>query len=96
MTVAADVTVRNREGAIVGTLAPAQHIYRSNQDQGSEIAIISGPRRDIWMNLAGIKDGVATFQVFVNPMVSWIWAGGLIFLLGAGVADGIAVSPGSH
>lgn len=86
MTIAATVRVTTPDGGSVGTLRPAQHVYRSNLDQGSEIALVSGPRRDIWMNLAGLKDGAATFHVFVNPMVSWIWAGGLIFLLGSVIA----------
>lgn len=86
MSVAAAVDVTDSKGGHVGTLRPAMHIYRSNQDQGVEVAIISGPKRDIWMYMPSLKDGVAPFKVFVNPMVSWIWAGGLMFLMGAIVA----------
>ena len=28
-------------------------------------------------------DGTATFRVILNPLVSWIWAGGLVLLMGA-------------
>ena len=35
------------------------------------------------MVLAGVNDdGSASFQIFVNPLVSWIWAGGAIIILG--------------
>jgi cytochrome c-type biogenesis protein CcmF len=28
----------------------------------------------------------ATFKVYVNPLVNWIWAGGLVFILGTLIA----------
>jgi cytochrome c-type biogenesis protein CcmF len=28
------------------------------------------------------SDGSASFRVFVNPLVTWIWAGGAIIILG--------------
>jgi cytochrome c-type biogenesis protein CcmF len=46
----------------------------------------------VWVNLARLTEAggsapqVATLHIFVNPLVSWIWAGGLLFLLGAVVA----------
>ena len=70
----------------VATLHPAKNRYLSSGQSGDEIAITSGPRRDIWVNLAGLAGGVATVHVFVNPLVSWIWFGGLLLLLGAIVA----------
>ena len=39
-----------------------------------------------WVNLAGLRGGVATIHVFVNPLVSWIWFGGLLLLAGSVVA----------
>jgi len=33
--------------------------------------------------LAGTNaDGSASFRIFVNPLVTWIWAGGVILILG--------------
>jgi cytochrome c-type biogenesis protein CcmF len=29
------------------------------------------------------NDGTATLRVMVNPMVSWIWSGGVVLLIGA-------------
>jgi len=86
MTVVSVLKV-TRDGSSVATMRPAKRIYLSNGETGDEIAINTSPRRDIWVNLAGMSENrVATIHVFVNPMVSWIWAGGLIFLLGAIVA----------
>ena len=36
--------------------------------------------------LGPTRNQLATLHVFVNPMVAWIWLGGLIFLLGAIIA----------
>ena len=86
MRVEAAVDVKNASGDHVGTLRPAMNAFTSNPDMGVEVAIIGGPTRDIWMYMPSLRDGVAPFKVFVNPMVSWIWAGGAIFLIGAVVA----------
>ena len=85
MTVAATVLV-TRGTDRVATLRPAKHQYLASGESGDEIAITGGLRRDIWVNLAGLTGGVATIHVFVNPLVSWIWIGGLLLLLGSIVA----------
>jgi len=45
-------------------------------------------REDLYLVLAGWAEGreAATFHVAVNPLVSLIWAGGLILLLGGAIA----------
>ncbi len=87
MVTAARVTVTTPDGAHVTDLTPQIHVYTSNRDIGNEIAISSTMERDIWMYMAGSsEDGIASLHVFINPMVAWIWAGGIIFLLGAVVA----------
>ncbi len=87
MVTAARVRVTDPDGTYVTTLRPSIHVYVSNEDMGNEIAISSNMRRDIWMYMAGSSEnGIGSFHVFVNPMVAWIWAGGLIFLVGAVVA----------
>jgi cytochrome c-type biogenesis protein CcmF len=70
----------------VATLRPAKNQYLASGESGDEIAIAGGFRRDIWVNLAGLAGGVATVHVFINPLVSWIWFGGLLLLLGSIVA----------
>lgn len=85
MTVAANIVVTRGEDR-VATLRPAKHEYLSSGESGDEIAIVGGLRRDIWVNLAGLRDGVAAIHVFVNPLVSWIWFGGLLLLAGSIVA----------
>jgi cytochrome c-type biogenesis protein CcmF len=47
------------------------------------VAISSTPIADLYVVLNGLNpDGSASFRVFVNPLVTWIWAGGAIIILG--------------
>ena len=61
----------------------------------TRVAIRSTPREDLYVVLAGIETGQAAFTVFVNPMVTWIWAGALILIAGilAGNLGGLAPRP---
>ena len=53
----------------------------------SEVALRSTPLEDLYVLLADVDDaGKASFRVFVNPLVLWIWVGGVIVLLGGVVA----------
>jgi len=66
------------------TLEPARATYPSLGGQAlTHVAISSTPIADVYIVLAGVNaDGSASFQIFVNPLVSWIWAGGAIIILG--------------
>lgn len=87
MVTAANIRVTTPDGNAVADLKPSIHQYLSNNDQGNEIAIASNFQRDIWMYMAGSNEQkVGSFHVFINPMVAWIWIGGLVFLFGSVVA----------
>ena len=44
---------------------------------------MSGLKEDLYIILAGFQeDGSATFKIHVNPLVKWLWIGGLV--IGAG------------
>ena len=66
------------------TLQPARASYAGLGGQSlTHVAISSTPIADVYVVLAGVNDdGSASFQIFVNPLVSWIWAGGAIIILG--------------
>ena len=66
------------------TLEPARATYAGLGGQSlTHVAISSTPIADVYVVLAGLNpDGSAAFQIFVNPLVSWIWAGGAIIILG--------------
>ena len=85
----ADFTVTDKKGRLQGTVSPAKFIYRSQPDQPtSEVAVLSSVRDDLYVvlgNLSNHSDRVS-IQVHVNPLVSWIWAGVLVLILGASLS----------
>lgn len=72
----------------VGEMGPGKSIYRNYENQPvSRIAIRSGLGEDLYIVLAGYEgNSLATLTVFVNPLVAWVWIGGVVLLLGTLVA----------
>jgi cytochrome c-type biogenesis protein CcmF len=66
------------------TLQPARASYAGLGGQSlTHVAISSTPIADVYVVLAGMNDdGSASFRIFINPLVAWIWAGGAIIILG--------------
>src|SRR5271168_2408048 len=73
-----------REGNLIATMAPAKLFFKREQQPATTVAIRSTPVHDLYVVLAGIDDdaGRATFQVFLTPLVFWLWAGGLMMAFG--------------
>lgn len=69
-------------------LRPALNKYRGQRVATASPAIREGPTSDVYAVLVeAASDGSrATIRVFLNPLVSWLWAGGAVILLGAGIA----------
>jgi cytochrome c-type biogenesis protein CcmF len=65
-------------------LEPSRATYGGLGGQAlTHVAITTTPVADIYVVLAQTNsDGSASFRVFVNPLVTWIWAGGAIIILG--------------
>jgi cytochrome c-type biogenesis protein CcmF len=71
----------------VGELTPEKYFHRTHQQPVTEVAIRSTPLEDLYVILGGwAEDGTTTFVVLVNPLVSWIWIGGVVLLLGGLIA----------
>jgi cytochrome c-type biogenesis protein CcmF len=66
------------------TLEPARATYAGLGGQSlTHVAISTTPIADVYVILTGSNpDGSAAFRVLVNPLVSWIWAGGIVIILG--------------
>jgi cytochrome c-type biogenesis protein CcmF len=53
----------------------------------TEVAIRSSLKEDVYIILASLEeDGLAGFEIIINPLVSWIWIGGCVLLLGTVMA----------
>jgi cytochrome c-type biogenesis protein CcmF len=82
-SVKAEVLI-SRDGEPVATLGPAREIFPSFRNQpATEVDIHHTLGGDLYLVLLNATpDGQATFKAYINPLVSWIWIGGLVFLLG--------------
>ncbi|MGA2441107.1 MAG: heme lyase CcmF/NrfE family subunit [Tepidisphaeraceae bacterium] len=81
----ANVTATDSDGRSI-TLKPQRRVYDKWEEQTSSVvAIGSNWKRDLYLNLAGWdEDGQnVAIQAIVNPLVSWIWAGGWVLTIGA-------------
>jgi cytochrome c-type biogenesis protein CcmF len=65
-------------------LEPSRATYDGLGGQAlTHVAITTTPWADVYVVLGQINsDGSASLRVFVNPLVTWIWAGGAIIILG--------------
>jgi hypothetical protein len=51
------------------------------------VAIRSSLKEDLYVILGGLEqDGLASFELVVNPLVNWLWIGGGLLFVGAAVA----------
>ncbi|HSS61601.1 MAG TPA: cytochrome c-type biogenesis CcmF C-terminal domain-containing protein [Candidatus Limnocylindrales bacterium] len=71
------------------TLEPSRATYAGLGGQAlTHVAISTTPTADVYVVLADAgQDGSASFRVFVNPLVTWIWAGGVILILGVALGN---------
>jgi cytochrome c-type biogenesis protein CcmF len=73
-----------RDGVPLGVMTPEKRMYWLEQQPASIPSIYSTALEDLYVILTNIeKDGSATFKIYRNPLVNWIWVGGCIFVLGS-------------
>ena len=50
----------------------------------TEVGLRAGPLEDVYVVLAGFDNmgETAAFKVYVNPLMSWMWIGGLVLIVG--------------
>jgi cytochrome c-type biogenesis protein CcmF len=76
-------------GRFVGQFHPRTELYtRTNQPMTIPDAreTISEDFYMLMVNWEPTSADSATFRVYVNPLVNWVWAGGLIFVIGTLIA----------
>ncbi len=65
------------------TIYPEKRLYFAQNQPTTEVALRPSLFEDLYVILAGWEPSrIATFKVFVNPAVTWIWLGGLVMVLG--------------
>ena len=69
-------------------LYPERRFFPSNQQSGTMVAIYSTLREDLYVVYAGRSPdtNVPVIHAYLNPLVKWIWLGGVVVVLGTLVA----------
>jgi cytochrome c-type biogenesis protein CcmF len=72
----------------VMTLYPERRFYPANEMTGTMVAIYSTLREDLYVVYAGRSpsSNQPVIHAYLNPLVKWIWLGGVIVVLGTGLA----------
>ena len=71
-------------GRLLDHLEPEIRLYKSSQEQSSMIGIRRRLNEDLYVNFSGISpdNTKAIFQIYLFPLVSWIWIGYWVLLFG--------------
>ncbi|HET9951759.1 MAG TPA: heme lyase CcmF/NrfE family subunit [Candidatus Eisenbacteria bacterium] len=73
----------SQNGKSFGDSHPSKAMYFKSQQPMTEVALHQTPGEDLYLILGGVNDdGTVTLQAYINPLVSLIWAGGLVMLFG--------------
>ena len=72
-----------KNGKPIGTFAPQKHFYLASQQPTSEVRRHATFQEDLYMVFAGVTDDdKTTVQIFVKPLVRWVWLGAIVVFLG--------------
>jgi len=77
-------------GTQIDTMYPAKWYFRKHESEPTtEVAIRRTLAEDLYVVMAAppqLRDQSASLEVFVNPLVNWIWIGFGVIALGTGIA----------
>jgi cytochrome c-type biogenesis protein CcmF len=73
-----------KDGRETMMLYPEKRNYGESQETGTMVAISSTPREDLYVVYAGQspQSGNPVIHAYLNPLVKWVWFGGIVVVLG--------------
>jgi len=77
-----------RDGRSLMMLYPERRFFLASQVTETMVAVQSTPRYDLYVVYAGRspETGRPVIHAYLNPLVKWIWFGGIVLVLGTGLA----------
>jgi cytochrome c-type biogenesis protein CcmF len=74
----------SKGGERIGTLEPERRLYKASKQPTSEVSIRRRLNEDLYLNFAGMSNDntKAVIQAYVFPLVSWIWIGYWVLMIG--------------
>ncbi len=72
------------DGELLGFVYPEKRFYKKPEQPTTEVAIWSTIGSDLYTVLGTYDEAskIGVFQLFLNPMISWMWIGGFVLFLG--------------
>jgi cytochrome c-type biogenesis protein CcmF len=76
-----------RDGKRLGILSSEKRQYYDSNKQpqfepSTEVGIWTSAKMDLYVVLAGVSDETAELRISFNPLVVWVWIGGIIMAIG--------------
>jgi cytochrome c-type biogenesis protein CcmF len=83
--IGATLDVLAKNGAVVGTIEPKMNYYKVSDQPVPTPDVHSSVRGDLYANLMAFEPSGAnaTVKIIVEPLIPWIWFGGLVVVIGA-------------
>ena len=83
--IGATLDVLAKDGTVDGTLEPRMNFYRVSDQPVPTPDVRSSIKGDLYANLMAFEPNGAnaTVKLIVEPLVPWIWFGGLVIVIGA-------------
>ena len=76
-----------KDGAFIGRVSPSVQLAQKTQQQKLVASVISLPTEDLFVVYRGVNnDGAFSMDVRVNPLISLVWAGFGLLMIGVCVA----------
>ncbi len=70
-------------GTSAGSVVTQKEQHKNFESPVTEVAIRSNPVEDLYVILASVTDdNKANIKVLVNPLVMWLWTGGVVMIIG--------------
>lgn len=86
-TVYAELYVK-KDGKELGVIRPEKVDYTNGSQMTTEVAVVSSLQEDLFVVLNGWEENSekAIMQVKIFPLISWVWFGGYLLILGSLIA----------
>jgi len=76
-----------KDGKQIDTLQPEKRFYKKPEQPTTEVAIRSTLGGDLYLVLGSFDNAsrMATIQAYVNPLIGFLWWGGIVLAIGTGI-----------
>ena len=78
----------SQNGRVIDALNPRRDYFTTDKQPVTVPGVYSTPGVDFYVLLVGWNDAgtTATFKIYVNSLINWLWIGGIVMILGTIIA----------